>query len=53
MFEKFLCPECKGVGQIDPHTQPESYFEECDYCLGTGYATDEDDDPMFSYEKDY
>lgn len=48
VFEKFICPECRGAGFIeDPGVK-------CEMCLGTGYATDDDDtDPMFSYDKGY
>ena len=54
MFEKFLCPECKGSGGSNnpsPHAVADI---ECEFCLGTGYATDEDgSDPMYSYDKGY
>lgn len=57
MFEKFLCPECKGTGwEEEPFDDGRSSYKvpgvTCFYCNGTGYATDEDgDDPMYSYDK--
>lgn len=53
MLEKFLCPDCKGSGWNGKDLIDDIESVECDYCLGTGYAVDAEDDPMFSYEEGY
>jgi DnaJ-class molecular chaperone len=47
--QDLICPECKGRG----HLENESY-KKCDLCLGTGFATDEDDfQHLYRYQDDW
>lgn len=39
MINKYICPECKGVGFLGDN--------KCYYCQGTGHAADEDTEEKF------
>jgi DnaJ-class molecular chaperone len=40
-YKELRCPECDGSG-FDSGIRDEFESDECYYCMGTGYATDED-----------
>lgn len=49
MRNNFICPDCKGAGFVDETVEED--FTPCWSCSGTGYAAEDEYDPMYSYEE--